>query len=133
MIKLTDFTDDDIYHGFVATCGRYAVLNKIPLMDTKLFSEQLNLMKRPIIGPTSLSKSITISPVDTKEHLADSFRKYCEKKEDAIDVVDAMYQFVTELYDLCRAVMIESYLHYITYNKHKDVDLEPYKDKKHAK
>ena len=133
MIKIEDFTDDEIYSGFIAMCGRYAVLNKIPLMDAELFANQLTFIRKPITGPTSLSKRITIAPVNTKERLISSIKEYCENRKDTIDAVDAIYQFITELYDLCRAVMIESHLHHITYNKHKDVDLKPYRDKKHEK
>lgn len=133
MIKLDNFNDNDIYLMFVTICGRYAVNNRIPLNEAALFAEQLGIMNRPVTGLTSLRNQLTIGAVDTKEHLISTIKEYCENETGATDVTDAIYQFVTELYDLCRAAMIVSHLHYNTYNNHEDVDLKRYNEKKHAK
>ena len=133
MVKLDNLDDHDIYHLFIAMCGRYAVNNRIPLSEAELFAAQLTVMNRPVTGLTSLRNQLTIGAVDTKEHLVATIKEYCENETEATDVTDAIYQFVTELYDLCRAAMIASHLHHNTYDKHKDDDFKPYKDKKHGK
>lgn len=133
MVKLDNFDDYEIYLAFIEVCGRYAVNRSISLSEAKLFAEQLTAMNKPVTCQTSLRKQLTIGAVDTKEHLVAAIKEYCENETEATDVTDAIYQFVTELFDVCRAVLIESHLYYNTYNKYKDYNLEPYKDNKHGK
>lgn len=133
MVKLDNFDDYEIYLAFIEVCGRYAVNRSIPLSEAKLFAEQLTAMNKPVTCQTSLRKQLTIGAVDTREHLVATIKEYCENETEATDVTDVIYQFVVELFDVCRAVLIESHLYYNTYNKHEDIDLKPYKDKKHGK